>query len=597
MTDNDEQELSPEAQREQDLARVQSQLGVTDLTQKITSVLGGFFGNSGPGPFARTSFEAHELNAMIDLVENSNPADLETAGTALWNARDALRDAAKELKDYVEKVEWKGESGNEFRSFGRSLAEHAGTLASFADVAGTQITVAGTGLASVRNSMPARDTRVVKRDVNAIEAQKRVEGNPEFDEAVKVEKNRQEAINQMTRLASFYAVSEETLAGQEVPRFDRMLKADMLPPKARRVDPPATRSGSADFSRKSATRSTQERRTDTVHPAEAPRTEVTGTAPTAPERNTSMEIDSVAAPPAVSPAPNPTPTVPQATGPGGAAPGMVPPIGGVTNPVTGKAGPGAGVAAVPRAGGSPGAGAVGRAGAAGGGAPVAGHASAAGRAGVVGGGSGAAGSASPVGRSTGPMGGAAGAGAAGRAGAVGGGAAGQSPVAGRAGTAGQPMAGGRAGSGTSAGSRTGRADGIVGGTPQRATGGSTGSRMPRGTVVGGDGAAPGRPSAARQSQAGVVGANPAGNTPRPAGRGTPSANGVVGTPRPGGTNSRSGTGGFTAGGTGLAGGRPRQNQTGDGDDERSGSARPDYLTEDEETWATRRRDAVPPVIE
>ncbi|MFI6288747.1 hypothetical protein ACIBCM_29050 [Streptomyces sp. NPDC051018] len=593
MTENEPQELSPEAQREQDLARVQTQLGVTDLTQKVSSIFSGIFGNSGPGPYARTSFEAHELNAMIDLVENSDPADLETAGTALWKARDALRTAAKELQDYVDKVEWKGESGNEFRSFGRALADHARTLGSFADVAGTQITVAGTGLASVRKAMPPRDTRVNKQNVNMIEAPKRVEGNPEYDEAVKVEKNRQEAINQMTRLASFYAVSEETLAGQEAPRFDRILKADVPPPMGRVEETPRSAPRNADVLGKRATYSAAERRPDSKSTGEVPRTEITGTAPTAPDRNTSMEIDSVAAPPAVPTAPNAAPTVPAATGPGGSPPGPVPPMGGTTNPVP-NAGPAGWAPGVARASGGPGIGAAGRSGAGGGGFPAAGHASAAGRAGVAGSGSGAAGGTGAAGRATGPMG-AGSAAAGGRAGGVTGGTAG-APMAGRAGMAGQPMAG-RAGGGTSSGPRTGRADGIVGGTPQRATGGSTGSRIPRGTVVGGEGTGSGRPSAARPSQAGVVGANPSGAPQRPAGRGTPSAHGVVGTPRTGGSGSRPGAGGFTAGGAGLAGGRPRQNQTGDGEDDDTRSARPDYLTEDEETWAARRSGAVPPVIE
>ena len=50
-------------------------------------------------------------------------------------------------------------------------------------------------------------------------AEKRVAGNAEYEAAVKVEKDRQEAINQMNRLSSFYAVSEQTLAAQEPPVF------------------------------------------------------------------------------------------------------------------------------------------------------------------------------------------------------------------------------------------------------------------------------------------------------------------------------------------------------------------------------------------
>jgi hypothetical protein len=88
----------------------------------------------------------------------------------------------------------------------------------------------------------------------------------------------------------------------------------------------------------------------------------------------------------------------------------------------------------------------------------------------------------------------------------------------------------------------------------------------------------------------VVGANSANQAARPVGRGTPSANGVVGTPRAPG--ARPG-----AGATGGTGGRANQRRPGSDEQEREGTARPDYLTEDEETWANRRRGAVPPVID
>ncbi|WP_307660774.1 hypothetical protein [Streptomyces sp. V1I1] len=45
------------------------------------------------------------------------------------------------------------------------------------------------------------------------------------------------------------------------------------------------------------------------------------------------------------------------------------------------------------------------------------------------------------------------------------------------------------------------------------------------------------------------------------------------------------------------GGRSGQQQSGEDEQERTGSTRPDYLTEDEETWTARRRGAVPPVID
>ncbi|WP_158100681.1 hypothetical protein [Streptomyces fradiae] len=45
-------------------------------------------------------------------------------------------------------------------------------------------------------------------------------------------------------------------------------------------------------------------------------------------------------------------------------------------------------------------------------------------------------------------------------------------------------------------------------------------------------------------------------------------------------------------------GTPRsQRGKGQKNEEQPGSERPDYLVEDEETWTSRRRGAVPPVID
>ncbi|MEQ4606550.1 hypothetical protein ABMX48_05520 [Streptomyces cavourensis] len=239
MSDEKQPELTPAEQQKQDEGRVKTQLVVTDATELGKKVL-NLFAPGGVSTGGRTSFEGHDLNAIIDLVENSNPADLENAGEALWKARDAIRSAAKELGDHIDGVDWQGESGEAFRKWGKGLANHATKLSDFADAAGTQITVAGTGLASVRNSMPPRDRRMIQTDVDDILFPARTETNPVYAEAMAVEKNRQEAINQINRLASYYAVSEEVLAAQEPPRFDQRLGIDMPPPRGGVERPTAT---------------------------------------------------------------------------------------------------------------------------------------------------------------------------------------------------------------------------------------------------------------------------------------------------------------------------------------------------------------------
>ncbi|WSY91671.1 hypothetical protein OH809_12500 [Streptomyces sp. NBC_00873] len=579
MSDDKQPELTPKEQQAQDQQRVQAQLIVTDVNRQVQNVMESFgFGRSGSS--GRTSFEGHELNAMIDLIENSNPEHLEDAGQALLKARTAIKEAADELGDFIGDVDWEGESGIAFRDWGNGLVAHAMKLSDFAEAAGTQITVAGTGLASVRKSLPPRDNRLDRKSVEDIEAPKRIDGNPEYAAAVKVEKDRQEAINQANRLASYYSVSEETLAAQEPPRFDKKLDVAMPRPSGRQrgqIESGTSSSADSAPSGGGTSRGVSEH-TASGGPgstASARPNEAFGLVAPVLDKSTSTEIDSITVPsaPVTDSGPSPTPSTTSPAGPGGGS--TQPMANGFVNPVTGGSRWSKGSTGVPRAVGQPGGGGF-RAGGSTGRDPAAN-----GRAGA------------PVGRPA-PMGGGSASGTSGRGG-------GQSPVAGRSGvTGGRPAVGGPAGRTGTSGPLAGRGSGIVGGTPQRAVPGAGtpgGARgVPRGTVIGAGVAAQTGGSAGGASRRGVIGAGGTSSASRPGGRGTPSTNGVVGTPRGGAAGFGAGTRGFTAGGAGLVRGPVGRRDSEDEDQDRV-STRPDYLTEDEETWAAGRRGAVPPVIE
>ncbi|WTG72411.1 hypothetical protein OHU18_08545 [[Kitasatospora] papulosa] len=573
MSDDKQPELTPAEQREQDQGRVQGQLLVTDVTRQVQGVMESF--GFGSGSSGRTSFEGHDLNAMIDLIENSKPEDLESAGEALLKARTALRTAAGDLRGFIEGVDWEGESEVAFRNWGKGLVAHAEKLSDFAETAGTQIMVAGTGLASVRNSLPPRDTRLHKKSPDEVEAPKRVEGNAEYAAAVKVEKDRQEAINQANRLASYYAVSEETLAAQEPPRFEKKLDVAMPRPSEGRGGSEESGSSSTSGSRSSGSVDNGRVQGHSVVGNQGSAADSGGfEAPIAvahvPDRSTATEINSVATPPAPVTTPgvaSPQPTVSPASG--GTTPPLAP---GFLNPVSAASRGPQGAVGVPRGTGQTASGGSRTTG------PAGGSAAANGRAG------------SPVGRPS-PMSGGSASGAAGR-----GGPGAQSPTAGRSGiTGGRPTATGRPAAGAS-GPRAGRASGIVGGTPQRTAAGTpSGSRgATRGTVIGSGSASRSGGPTGVLGQRGVVGSNAKNGAQRPGGRGTPSTNGVVGTPR--GAGAGTGGKGFTAGGAGLVRG-PAGRKDSREEDQDEGTQRPDYLTEDRETWEAGRRGVTPPVIE
>ncbi|MEU2656317.1 hypothetical protein ABZ615_13440 [Streptomyces sp. NPDC007325] len=578
--------LTPQEQEQaKDTADIQSVYATTNVLEKLDEILPFGLGPKG-SIFGSTSFEGARLNDMLDLLESANPSDLEQAGEALENATKSLNAAAKELNSFVAGVDWKGEAAVEFQRYGSEVVTYAWDIGKVANAVGSQMKVASTGLTSVRNARPPRDNRLVQKKPTDFTEVEKVEKNEDYQKAVAAEKDRQEAINQMNRLASFYAVSQSTLRGQEMPKPPEAYNAGVPKPTGSVFGPGESgESGSSStrdgLSRESSGRisSVEDRTTQTM-----PRTgdQLDGSDPIRekPSDDTRVQIDTVKTlPPPTLPNTPPTPTAPTNTPPP-TGPGMPPPLTlgtpprtggpkitanpGGPRPATGRTGTSRTVGptsqpAVGRAGGSKGPQTLGRTGNPPT-SPMAGRQTGPTSSPAVGRPSGPTNSPA-TGRNTGPMG---------RAGGP--------PTTAQSGQTGRatPQTG-RPGQPATGRTPTGRANPIMGGTQQRATGGSTGSRIPRGTVVGSEGAVGGRTAGARPSQSGVVGANNAKATPRPSGRGTPSTNGVVGTPR------------------GI-GGRGNQ-RPGREEQEREGSARPDYLTEDEETWNNRRRGAVPPVID
>ncbi|MFI6934436.1 hypothetical protein [Streptomyces sp. NPDC050287] len=516
--------------------KVTLQAGVIDAANFLTEMTGGVLGGN-TRFLSKTDFEGHDLNDMIDLVESANPEHLESAGRALWNAQAAIHEAATELKDHITTVEWEGEAAAAFHTWGGNLVQHALDLAAFADTAGTQIMTAATGLASVKKAMPPRDTRLDPKTVDEIPTPMQVEGNKDYAAAVKAEKDRQEAINQMNRLASFYAVSEETLAKQEPPTFEAMPDVGVPKPDGavERWSPRASRthdSGSATSASGGVDHGSVDAAVERSRPHEVP---LPPTHPdesiAPPEPHVGTTIDSVGTLPPQETAKPVTLTPPSPTGPGGPATGPVPPF------ATGTVPPGRG-------------GQTGRnsgyGGATGNRTPV----SAQGRAGAINGGTGGRGATGPIGRAS----------ATGQSGAGGGGSAtGRSPM-GRGVSGGTPRPlGGQASGRTGGVGPTGaaRGNGVIGGKPASpATQGSTGSRVPRGTVVGAEGNTGSRAPAGNIGQRGVIGAPNSTPGARPGAAARPAAgnpDGVVGTPN--GRNSAGSSGGSAGGRAGAPHGR------------------------------------------
>lgn len=516
-----------------DQQRVDLQVGQVDALAGASELMHDAFGSKRVRLLTNgrvTDFEDHSLNPMIDLVHQSNPADLEHAGDALATASKAINDAAVELRNHLKYAgeDWEGDAGRAFQKWGEGLATHTESLAKYADGAGVQVSAAAMGLASVRTSLPPRDTRPVldQKKPGQIPVVQQFEGNKQYTEAVQVEKDRQEAINQMNRLASFYSVS-----GSELAKLEKQAPEPYHPMPRVGIRPPEDGliANGSDSTQSSAHRAvvresggghvgvpsdvSGDNLPSERHPAN---TNLDVHRPTV-----GTEINSVGTltPETVKPTPvTPTPSV---TGPSGPSGGMLPPMG---------------TGAVPPAFGGPG----GRAAGLGGRTPGAAQGRVTTSEGTTAGGRTGRGPVGPVGRAS----------AVGQEGARGPvSATGRSPM-GRGVTGGVPRSTGTTGSrtGGAPGGRVGgmpgqpsprtgpgatgaaRTGGVVGGRPTAEGGPSAmGSRVPRGTVIGAEGTSGARPNGEKPGQRGVIGTNkPAPSTGQR--RSPGNADGVVGAP-------------------------------------------------------------------
>ncbi|MEU6422216.1 hypothetical protein [Streptomyces spiralis] len=536
------------------------------------------------------------LNQLLDMVEQTDPEDLESSGKALWDARDAIKSAAEELSGHIDHVHWVGESGDAFRKWGGTLVGKAHQLSDFAGGAGDQLTAAAVGLASVRGAMPARDAQANRKRPDQFTEVEKAADKEGYATAVRVEKDRQEAINQMNRLASYYAVSNEQLTAvrEKAPTFDAMPNVGV--PKPRKTDH------------------------DDGGPVSSPRTEGTGSA-TAPSRHTEVgstlpaishgavdptnparhitehtappdvpvgtpvgtNIDNVGTlpPPVTTP---PAPHTPPATGMPVSHGGPTNVFGGpgapLPNGILGRGPGGAGGFRNPVS-------APGRTGVSGPGAQSSGRSLARGPLNQMGR---ATSAGQSIGRAT-PTG------------------AKPSTPSERAVTGGTPRVGGSAAPRATGGPTTGagRANGVVGGRPTASPGASakgSGSRLPRGTVIGAEETAGSRSATGRATARGVFGTPE--STQRPGtGAGASASRGRAGgagaediSGRPATRNSvaRAERNGMTRGGAGLVRGSGSHRQ---GDDGRKAerAPRPDHGDdeENERHLPTQPRRDVPPV--
>ncbi|MCX4823444.1 hypothetical protein OG883_26905 [Streptomyces sp. NBC_01142] len=500
-----------------------------------------------------TPFHSMSHEEMLAWLDQASSVQVQAAADRLSSAYVEIGKIAQQLKFRPERVEWKGEGFQAFVEWGESLASATQRLADYSQSASEWMSRAAEDIATTQKAIP-RYTSKEQASANLEAAKsapndtdsKTVAANATAALAATEEKNRVEAADMMRELAGSYKTSYVEIGKLEVPTFQP--PPDQFVPDGGRVSGGGSqdlaRSGS-DGSSSSAERAYAPAQERTVARDEVSQARVDTGAGTGGisagasrpvEGPVDMGIDSVAT------LPDPAPTAPPGTpGPPTSRPDGLGPV--TPGPVLPGRIP-------PTFGGNP-----------------------------------------AVPNTGGPGG--------------------KTPQGGRS-----VVPSGQAGTNP----RMPRESGIAGGRPvPPSTGRSTGG-IPRGTVVGneattargpmGRGGMPGMPgmpgggpmggasqggiSGGRRlgsEMGGIVGGRPqqpGQNSARPF---TPGGSGLVRGVDP------SSTGGANAGQAGRTGAVPPGSQGANSRrDDRNGE-RPDYLSEDEETWQQGNRRVVPPVID
>ncbi|WP_240138936.1 WXG100 family type VII secretion target [Streptomyces sp. MUM 178J] len=498
---------------------------------------------------------------MLAWLDQASSFHVRDAGDRLARAAGEIRNIALQLKFRPERVEWQGEGFEAFVEWGASLSGATYRLADYSDEASKWLKEAATSIAAAQSGIPRYTSKgSAQESLDAAKAYRNdpdsrlVQEKAEAALAASQESQRLEAAAEMRKLSQSYQQSSSQMAKQEVPTFqpppDRF-----VPDSDQGIDwgsEGLSRSGGAGAYGGSGGGSHAQPSsgsTPVTSGASSPeitsasdyvRPEVSSTASS--PSPVSLGIDSVA--------------VPQQSAPSAPAVSPTPPVTGRSDvtapPLVAGAPPVVGGGSVKSQGG--GAGGL-RPGVGGGRGPVAP---------VTGQQVGGTGSAGPGGRVS-------------REGVVGG-----RPV--------PPAQSGRGATGLPRGTVIGAESGVHGGRPPMAHGG--GGAAGGGTGAGQSGVVGGRRLAGETG--GVVGGRPA-QPGVAAGRPfTPGGSGLV---------RGGGAGGVSGGGVGQSAGMrggmmpPASSSRAGSRREDANGQRPDYLTEDEETWQQNQRRVAPPVID
>ncbi|MFG2098175.1 hypothetical protein [Streptomyces sp. NPDC048612] len=166
--------------------------------------------NPGLGIPGCTNFENASHQALYAMVADSDHMQIGLMGTALVDAGKEIAEITKDLEAYVDQVRWQGDGATAFRNWTAATATESRKLSHYARTTGEAMVDAAGALGQARlMPRPPEPKNSVEVDSGKVSGFDALRKNPERDEAV----------TEMNRLASYYRTAQQKIASQEPPNF------------------------------------------------------------------------------------------------------------------------------------------------------------------------------------------------------------------------------------------------------------------------------------------------------------------------------------------------------------------------------------------
>lgn len=187
-----------------------------------------------------TNFDRMTHEEMLRWLDEAADGEVRGAADRLVGAAKEIRRIAEDLRIRPQRVEWRGEGADAFRTWSADLANATLRLGDYSEGAAKWLTEASDAIASAQTSIPRPDpgTRpshdaalATRHDPTAPAAARRSAETL----LVSVEADRQEAAAQMRRLAQTYELSAAQLTALEEPVFPP-LPEGIVPERRARAD-------------------------------------------------------------------------------------------------------------------------------------------------------------------------------------------------------------------------------------------------------------------------------------------------------------------------------------------------------------------------